>query len=118
MPRKDGGMRTARRGGFRHLTERGRDRRFKSCAVHQNRGVYLWIAPAGEDASEPDHKQGVPVLLKRWEGGNRGLKVEITEKEKAAIEYGLNKSGKTEVSLRVVNGKIEVVLIEKKKINK
>ena len=46
------------------------------------------------------------------------MKVEITEKEKAAIEYGLNKSGKTEVSLRVVNGQIEVVLIEKKKINK
>ena len=46
------------------------------------------------------------------------MKVEITEKEKAAIEYGQNKGGKNEVRLRVVNGQIEVVLIEKKKINK
>lgn len=48
--------------------------------------------------------------------GGDSLKVEITEKEKAAIEQGLNKSGKTEVNLKVVNGKIEIVLIEKKKI--
>ena len=30
-PRKDGGMRNLGRGGIRRLTERGRDRKFKSC---------------------------------------------------------------------------------------
>ena len=44
------------------------------------------------------------------------MKVEITEKEKTAIEQGLNKHGKTEVNLKVVNGKIEVTVLEKKRI--
>lgn len=45
------------------------------------------------------------------------LKVEITEKEKAAIEYGLNHgSGKQEVTVTVENGKIVVLKVEKKKI--
>ena len=48
--------------------------------------------------------------------GGDCLKVEITEKEKAAIEQGLNKHGKTEVNLKVVNGKIEVTVLEKKRI--
>lgn len=44
------------------------------------------------------------------------MKFEINEKVKAAIEQGLNKHGRTEVNLKVVGGKIEVTLIEKKKI--
>lgn len=45
------------------------------------------------------------------------MKVEITEKEKAAIERGLNYgSGKQEVTVTVENGKIVVLKVEKKKI--
>ena len=36
-PRKDGGMRNLGRGGIRRLSERGRDRKFKSC-----RFLCLW----------------------------------------------------------------------------
>ena len=78
--------------------------------------VSLWRTLAGADASKPDHKQGAPVSLKRWEGGNRGLKVEIGEKEKAAIEYGLSRRGVSEVSVKVENGKVVVLQVEKKKI--
>ena len=49
-------------------------------------------------------------------GGNRGLKVEIGEKEKAAIEYGLSRRGVSEVSVKVENGKVVVLQVEKKKI--
>ena len=44
------------------------------------------------------------------------MKVEITEKEKAAIEQGLSRSGVFEVSVKVENGKVIVLQVEKKKI--
>ena len=44
------------------------------------------------------------------------MKVEITEKEKAAIEQGLNKRGVSEVSVKIENGKVIVLQVEKKKI--
>ena len=44
------------------------------------------------------------------------LKVEITEKEKAAIEQGLNRRGISEVSVKIENGKIVILQVEKKKI--
>lgn len=58
----------------------------------------------------------VPVSRKRWEGGNRGLKAEITEKEKAAIEQGLSSRGVSEVLIKIENGKVVVLQVEKKKI--
>ena len=48
--------------------------------------------------------------------GGESLKVEITEKEKAAIEQGLSRRGVSEVSVEVENGKIVVLQVEKKKI--
>ena len=48
--------------------------------------------------------------------GGGSLKVEITEKEKAAIEQGLSRRGVSEVSVKVENGKIVVLQVEKKKI--
>ena len=53
--RKDGGMRTMGRGGIRRLTERGRDRRFKSCMVHQEGGEGM--ARAKKTAGEPKEKK-------------------------------------------------------------
>ena len=44
------------------------------------------------------------------------MKVEITEKEKAAIEQGLNRRGISEVSVKVENGKVVILQVEKKKI--
>lgn len=45
------------------------------------------------------------------------MKVEITEKEKAAIERGLNHgNGAPEVTVRVENGKVVVLKVEKEKI--
>ena len=44
------------------------------------------------------------------------MKVEITEKEKAAIEHGLSRRGVSEVSVKVENGKVVVLQVEKKKI--
>lgn len=44
------------------------------------------------------------------------LKIEITEKEKAAIEQGLSKRGVSEVAVKVENGKVVVLQVEKKKI--
>lgn len=44
------------------------------------------------------------------------MKVEITEKEKAAIEQGLNRRGISEVSVKIENGKIVILQVEKKKI--
>lgn len=44
------------------------------------------------------------------------LKVEITEKEKAAIEQGLSRRGVSEVAVKVENGKVVVLQVEKKKI--
>ena len=44
------------------------------------------------------------------------MKVEITEKEKAAIEQGLNKRGISEISVKVENGKVVILEVEKKKI--
>ena len=44
------------------------------------------------------------------------MKVEITEKEKTAIEQGLNRSGVSEVSVKVENGRIVILQVEKKKI--
>ena len=44
------------------------------------------------------------------------MKVEITEKEKAAIEYGLSRRGVSEVSVKIENGKVVVLQVEKKKI--
>ena len=44
------------------------------------------------------------------------MKVEITEREVAAIEHGLNKRGVSEVSVKVENGRIVVLQVEKKKI--
>lgn len=44
------------------------------------------------------------------------MKVEITEKEKAAIEQGLNKRGISEISVKVENGKVVILQVEKKKI--
>ena len=44
------------------------------------------------------------------------MKVEITEREVAAIEQGLNKRGVSEVSVKVENGRIVILQVEKKKI--
>lgn len=44
------------------------------------------------------------------------MKVEITEKEKTAIEQGLSKRGISEVSVKIENGKVVVLQVEKKKI--
>lgn len=44
------------------------------------------------------------------------MKVEITEREKAAIEQGLSRRGVSEVSVKVENGKVVVLQVEKKKI--
>lgn len=44
------------------------------------------------------------------------MKVEITEKEKAAIEQGLSKRGISEVSVKIENGKVVILQVEKKKI--
>ena len=44
------------------------------------------------------------------------MKVEITEKEKAAIEQGLSRRGVSEVSVKIENGKVIVLQVEKKKI--
>ena len=44
------------------------------------------------------------------------MKVEITKKEKDAIEFVLNKRGATEAIVKVENGKISVFQSEKKKI--
>ena len=45
------------------------------------------------------------------------MKGEITEKEKAAIERGLNQGGGApEVTVKVENGKVVVLKVEKKKI--
>lgn len=44
------------------------------------------------------------------------MKVEITEKEKTAIEQSLSRRGISEVSIKVENGKIVVLQVEKKKI--
>lgn len=44
------------------------------------------------------------------------MKVEITEKEKAAIEQGLNRRGVSEVVVKIEGGKITVLQAEKKKI--
>ena len=44
------------------------------------------------------------------------MKVEIGEKEKAAIEYGLSRRGVSEVSVKIENGKVIVLQVEKKKI--
>lgn len=46
----------------------------------------------------------------------RGLKVEITEREKVAIEQGLSRRGVSEVVVKIENGKIVVLQVEKKKI--
>ena len=44
------------------------------------------------------------------------LKIEITEREKSAIERGLSKRGVSEVSVKIENGKVVVLQVEKKKI--
>ena len=44
------------------------------------------------------------------------MKAEITEKEKSAIEQALNKRGVSEVAVKVENGKIVALQVEKKKI--
>ena len=44
------------------------------------------------------------------------MKVKKKEKEKAAIEYGLSRRGVSEVSVKVENGKVVVLQVEKKKI--
>ena len=46
------------------------------------------------------------------------MKVEITEKEKAAIERGLNQGGGApEVTVKVENGKVIVLKVKKEKIS-
>ena len=46
------------------------------------------------------------------------MKVEITEKEKAAIERGLNHgSGVHEVTVKVENGKVVVLKVKKERIS-
>ena len=45
------------------------------------------------------------------------LKVEITEKEKAAIEQGLSRRGVSEVVLKVEGGGITVLQVKKEKIS-
>ena len=54
-------------------------------------------------------------------GGNRDgdfLKVVITEKEKAAIERGLNQGGGApEVIIKIENGKVVVLKVKKEKIS-
>ena len=46
------------------------------------------------------------------------MKVEITEKEKAAIERGLNQGGgAAEVTVKVENGKVIVLKVKKEKIS-
>lgn len=44
------------------------------------------------------------------------MKVEITEREKVAIEQGLGRRGVSEVVVKIENGKIVVLQVEKKKI--
>ena len=44
------------------------------------------------------------------------MKVEITEREKVAIEQGLSRRGVSEVVVKIENGKIVVLQVEKKKI--
>lgn len=44
------------------------------------------------------------------------MKLEITDKEKRAIEQGLIRHGVSEVLVKVENGKIIVLQVEKKKI--
>ena len=56
------------------------------------------------------------MMLHSCERRRRALKVEITEREKAAIEQGLSRRGVSEVSVKIENGKIVVLQVEKKKI--
>ena len=44
------------------------------------------------------------------------MKVRITDKEKEAIEKGLNGGGFPEVLVKIENGKIVILRVEKKKI--
>ena len=44
------------------------------------------------------------------------MKVELTEKEKSAIEQGLNRRGVSEVSVKIESGKVVVLQVEKKRI--
>lgn len=41
---------------------------------------------------------------------------QITPKDIEKIEYGLNKAGKTEVTLKVEQGSLTVLLVKKQKI--
>ena len=45
------------------------------------------------------------------------MKVEITEKEKVAIEQGLNRQGVSEIVLKVEGGGITVLQVKKEKIS-
>lgn len=44
------------------------------------------------------------------------MSYKLSEKEIAAIEKALNKSGRTEALVKAENGNITVILLEKKKI--
>ena len=79
----------------------------------------IYVAPARMRAAAiPDSSlyQKNDTNIKETIGGVF-LKVEITEKEKAAIERGLNQGGGApEVTVKVENGKVVVLKVEKKKI--
>lgn len=48
--------------------------------------------------------------------GGDAVKIELTEKEKAAIEQGLNRRGATEVVVKVENGRVVVLQVERKRV--
>lgn len=80
--------------------------------------VPIYVAPVRMRAAAiPDSSlyQKNDTNIKETIGGVF-LKVEITEKEKAAIEQGLNRRGISEVSVKIENGKIVILQVEKKKI--
>ena len=75
--------------------------------------VFLFLPPGSEAENI-----GLSFI---WRGGNRDgdfLKVVITEKEKAAIERGLNQGGGApEVIIKIENGKVVVLKVKKEKIS-
>ena len=84
------------------------------------RSSRLYVAPVRMRAAAiPDSSlyQKNDTNIKETIGGVF-LKVEITEKEKAAIERGLNQGGGApEVTVKVENGKVVVLKVKKEKIS-
>lgn len=78
----------------------------------------FFYATGGDNSGNPMPLPSVLFAGGRGHSPKGGdcLKVEITEREVAAIEHGLNKRGVSEVSVKVENGRIVVLQVEKKKI--